>query len=97
MLEGAVQLLKVFTLATGLHMRVRGARFEPVCARPYQLRFREQILPLGQIFVYQTDIVEIGLEPEPYMIADVDFQEAGRTIGRIEGIGLRLATSGTRS
>jgi PfaB family protein len=92
MLEGAVQLLKVFMLASGLHVRVRDARFEPVCSRPYQLRFREQIVPRGQTFVYQTDIVEIGLEPEPYVIADVEFQEAGRTIGRIEGIGLRLAT-----
>lgn len=97
MLEGAVQLLKVFMLATGLHIPVRGARFEPVCARSYQLRFREQVVPLGQTFVYQTDIVEMGLAPEPYIIADVDFQEAGRTIGRIEGIGLRLAISGARS
>lgn len=92
MLEGAVQILKTYALAVGLHTSVSGARFEPLLNRPYQLRFREQVIPRGQVFTYQVDIVDIALGPEPWLIADVEFQEAGRAIGRVEGLGLRLAS-----
>jgi PfaB family protein len=91
MLEGAVQILKIYALAIGLQTKVSGARFEPLTGHPYQLRFREQVIPRGQIFTYQVDIIGIGLGPEPWLMADVEFQEAGRAIGRIEGLGLRLA------
>jgi 3-hydroxymyristoyl/3-hydroxydecanoyl-(acyl carrier protein) dehydratase len=97
MLEGAVQVLKIFALAIGLHTGSRGARFEPLCARPYRLRFREQVLPRGQLFTYRIDVVELNLEPEPNLVADVDLEEAGHIIGRIEEIGLRLAAPSARS
>jgi len=97
MLEGTVQLLKIFALATGLHGGRQGARFESLCDRSCRLRFREQVLPRGQLFTYRADIIEMGVEPEPYLVADVDFEEGGRVIGRIEEIGLRLAAPSVRS
>jgi 3-hydroxymyristoyl/3-hydroxydecanoyl-(acyl carrier protein) dehydratase len=91
MLEGAVQLMKVFALAVGLHAATAGARFELLTARAYRLTFREQVLPAGQMFTYRVDIVGIGLHPAPYLVADVGFEEGGKTIGLLSGIGLRLA------
>ncbi|MFM0291010.1 beta-ketoacyl synthase N-terminal-like domain-containing protein [Paraburkholderia megapolitana] len=90
MLEGAFQLLQVHALALGLGRGLRGARFQPVCGRPVQARFRAQVLPRGQVFGYRADIIEIGLDPEPYLIADIDLIDAGRVTGRIEGLGVRL-------
>ncbi|WP_265583752.1 hypothetical protein [Chitinimonas koreensis] len=90
MLEGAVQLLQLHALALGLQTAVAGARFQPVAGRPILVRFRAQVVPRNQLFTYRADIVEIGLGPEPYLIADIDLIDEGRVAGRVEGLGVRL-------
>ncbi|HWX00155.1 beta-ketoacyl synthase N-terminal-like domain-containing protein [Collimonas sp.] len=90
MMEGAFQLLQIHALALGLQTAVSGARFQPVPDRPILVRFRAQVLPQNQLFGYRADIVEIGLGPEPYLIADIDLIDNGRVVGRVEGLGIRL-------
>ncbi|PHV12099.1 beta-ketoacyl synthase N-terminal-like domain-containing protein [Chitinimonas sp. BJB300] len=90
MLEGAMQLLQTHALALGLQTTITGGRFQPVVGRPVLVRFRAQVSPQNQIFGYRADIVEIGLTPEPYLIADVDLIDNGRVAGRVEGLGIRL-------
>lgn len=90
MMEGAFQLLQIHALALGLQTAVSDARFQPLPNRPILVRFRAQVLPQNQLFRYRADIVEIGLSPEPYLIADIDLIDNGRVVGRVEGLGIRL-------
>ncbi|WP_434628781.1 beta-ketoacyl synthase N-terminal-like domain-containing protein [Chromobacterium sp. CV08] len=90
MMEGAFQLLQIYALSLGLQTAVTGARFQPLPHRPSLVRFRAQVLPQNQTFTYRADIVEIGMTPEPYLIADIDLVDNGRVMGRVEGLGIRL-------
>jgi 3-hydroxymyristoyl/3-hydroxydecanoyl-(acyl carrier protein) dehydratase len=91
MLEGATQLLQLHALALGLQSGMTGARFQPILNRPIAARFRAQVVPRCQTLGYRADIVEIGLRPEPYVIADVELIDNDRIIGCIEGLGVRIA------
>jgi len=90
MFEGAMQLLQLHALSLGLQTAVTGARFQPLLHRPVMARFRAQVEPRQQMFSYRADIVEIGLSPEPYLVADVDLIDDEHVVGRIEGLGVRM-------
>lgn len=93
MFEGAIQLLQVHALSLGLQAGVRGARFQPVLGRPVAVRFRAQVEPRGQTLVYRAEIVDLGMAPEPFVVADVDIVDNGEVVGCIEGLGVRMASS----
>jgi PfaB family protein len=92
MLEGSRQALQVFMLACGMDPQGEmPARFQPVLDSPTRIRFRGQVPGERSVFTYHLDIVGLGYVPDPWVIADVDFLHGGRVIGRIEGLGMRIA------
>jgi acyl transferase domain-containing protein/3-hydroxymyristoyl/3-hydroxydecanoyl-(acyl carrier protein) dehydratase len=94
MLEGATQLLKIQALASGLQRgAVPGAHFVPLRGRPRRMRFRAQAVPSGQTFTYRSETVAAGMSPEPFIVADVEFDVEGRTIGRVEDLGLTMTAA----
>jgi 3-hydroxymyristoyl/3-hydroxydecanoyl-(acyl carrier protein) dehydratase len=94
MLEGSRQVLQVFMLACGMDQRAgtTSARFEPILDSPTQIRFRGQVRGDRSVFTYRLDIVGLGYDPDPWVVADVDFVHGGRVIGRIEGLGMRIVS-----
>jgi len=92
MLEGAMQLLQLHALSLGLQTAVTGARFQPLVNRSIFARFRSQVLARHQLLSFRADVVEVGLLPEPYLIADVDLIDDCRVVGRIEGLGVRMSS-----
>jgi 3-hydroxymyristoyl/3-hydroxydecanoyl-(acyl carrier protein) dehydratase len=97
MLEGSLQALQFLALFGGLHTLTHDARFEPLTGRPLGVRFRGQVPAAAGTVSYELDVVERCLEaPEPSVVADVDITAAGRTIGRFEGVGVRLTAERRR-
>lgn len=91
MVEGATQLLQIHALSMGLQTTVSGGRFQPILNRPTLARFRSQVLARNQVLGFRADVIEVGLVPEPYLIADVDLIDNCRVVGRIENLGVRMS------
>lgn len=91
MVEGCVQLIYVHLLSLGLQTRVEGATFEPVVGAAQRVRCRGQVTPEHRLLTYRVHVAEVGLDPEPYVRADVDVLLGDRVIVAFEGIGVRLA------
>ena len=90
MIEGSLQLLQVFLLLAQAGRGGRGGRFLPTRSPSVRVCFRGQI-PAGPLpFTYALHVVDWGLHPEPYVIADVDLIYDGRTQGVLENLGLTL-------
>jgi 3-hydroxymyristoyl/3-hydroxydecanoyl-(acyl carrier protein) dehydratase len=90
MLEGVMELLSFYALYGGLQTATTDARFQPVIDRPYSVRFRSQIPAVNGTVETRLEIVEAGWDPEPYLVADVDFIYSGKTMGRLQDVGIRL-------
>jgi 3-hydroxymyristoyl/3-hydroxydecanoyl-(acyl carrier protein) dehydratase len=93
MIEGALQILQVFLLACG-HGRP-AARCQPVAGVPLTVKFRGQIPGTASVFTYRVEIVARGLDPLPYVVADVDLIHDGRVRGRLSGLSLQVVPDGT--
>lgn len=92
MIEGGMQLLQLFLLACGLGGS--HARFQPVAGVPLTVKFRGQIPGTRSIFTYRLEVVERGLHPLPYLVADVDLIHDGRVRGRLSGLSLQVVPDG---
>ena len=90
MLEASFQILQLVALVSGIGAATRDARFQPLAGRSMNVRFRGQILAGSAIVTYRAEVVETGMAPEPYVIADVDVLSLRRTVGRLSGVGIRL-------
>lgn len=91
MLEGATQLLQVYALAVGLQAWVHDGRFQPVVDRPIYVRFWSQLVPRNQILLYRASVIDVAVGSEPFLVADIDCVSEGSVVGRIEGLGIRIA------
>ena len=91
MVEGSSQLLQVYMLWLGLQTRTRAAVFQPLAGRKMAFQFRGQVTPATGTLHYQMDVIEIGLEPKPYAVANVRVRWADKTIATIDNLGLQLS------
>ncbi|AOY80727.1 PfaB family protein [Moorena producens JHB] len=91
MVEGSCQLLQFYLLFLGLQTRTVDARFQPIAQLAMSSRFRGQVTPGSGTLVYQLEITEIGLSPQPFASANVDIIFAGKTIAAIKNLGLQLS------
>ncbi|MBI9074813.1 MAG: hypothetical protein JEZ02_05305, partial [Desulfatibacillum sp.] len=91
MAEGCVQLLQFFTLFLGLQTKTRDARFQPILGLPQKVRCRGQVVPTDTLLTYRMEVKEIGLEPEPYAVADVDILLGDKVVVDFKDLGVRLA------
>ena len=90
MAEGCGQLLQFFLLYIGLHVKNVDARFQPIIDLPQKVRCRGQVTPQHGELVYRLDVKEIGLDPAPYAIADIDIILNERIVVDFKDLGVRI-------
>ena len=91
MAEGCVQLLQFFLLHLGLQTLVEDATFQPIHDLPQIVRCRGQVIPSDPKITYHVEVKEIGLEPHPYAIADIDILVGERIVVDFRDLGVQLA------
>lgn len=91
MIEGCIQLVQFYCLYLGLQTLTKDARFQIIPGKTQIARFRGQVTPQTGNLMYQMEVLEIGLSPQPYIIANVDVIFGGKTIAAIKNIGVKLA------
>ncbi|HVA26480.1 MAG TPA: beta-ketoacyl synthase N-terminal-like domain-containing protein [Chloroflexota bacterium] len=90
MAEGCVQLLQLYLLFLGVHVRTRGGRFEPIAGLRQVVRCRGQVTPEHRLLTYRMEITDFGLTPEPYAIANVEIWVGGKMVVHFKDLGLRI-------
>ena len=95
MAEGCVQLLQFFLLHLGLQTLVEDATFQPIHGLPQIVRCRGQVIPGDPKMTYRVEVKEIGLEPFPYAIADIDILVGDRIVVDFRDLGVQLAEKST--
>ena len=97
MAEGCVQLLQFFLLHLGLQTLVEDATFQPIHGLPQIVRCRGQVIPGDPKITYHVEVKEIGLEPHPYAIADIDILVGDRIVVDFRDLGVQLAEKSASS
>ena len=89
--EGGGNLLRFFMLMLGLQRLTKDARYQPIFDLPQKVRCRKQVTPAQDTkLVYRLEVKEIGLVPNPYVIADLEIVSNGIITVHFENLGLQL-------
>ncbi|GAB4009943.1 hypothetical protein GCM10028808_19740 [Spirosoma migulaei] len=88
--EGGGQLLRFYLLLLGMQRLTKDARFQPILDLPQKVRCRKEVPAKAGKLIYQLEVKEIGLVPEPYVIADLTILYEGQVAVFFENLGLRL-------
>lgn len=89
--EGGGNLLRFFMLMLGLQRLMKDARYQPIFDLPQKVRCRKQVTPGKDTkLVYKLEVKEIGLVPNPYVIADLEIISDGVITVHFENLGLQL-------
>jgi PfaB family protein len=88
--EGANQLLQFYGLFLGLQTCTRQAHFHPIAHLMQTVRNRGQVVPMHGKLIYQLEVVEIGLEPTPFLKAEAFVKLRDKTIASIKNLGVQL-------
>ena len=91
MYECCAHALRVFLLRMGWVSEEKGARFGPVIGIDSVLKCRGPVTPATKKVIYEVEIKEIGVDPEPYVIADAHMFADGHRIVYFESMSLKLA------
>lgn len=89
--EGCVQMMQVYMIYLGLHLTTEDARFQPIHGLPQVVRCRGQVGPQIGKLIYRLEIKDIGMNPEPYAIADVDVILNDKIVVDFKDLGLKLS------
>ncbi len=90
MIEGGMQMLQIFALACGLGEDIADATFQPLTGLPLKVKFRGQVPGTHSVFTYRLEVVERGVAPQPYLIADIDLIHEGKVRGRLSGLSVQV-------
>jgi 3-hydroxymyristoyl/3-hydroxydecanoyl-(acyl carrier protein) dehydratase len=90
MSEGCGQLLQFFLLYLGMQTKTSDGRFQPIPNLPQKVRCRGQVVPVDAILTYKLEIKEIGLDPKPYAIADIDIILDGKIVVDFKDLGVQI-------
>lgn len=89
--EGGVNLLRFFILMVGLQRLTKNARFQPIYGLEQKVRCRKQVTPgVDTKLIYKLEVKEIGLFPNPYVIADLEIISNEVITVHFENLGLEL-------
>lgn len=88
--EGCSQLLQFFFVYMGMHTSTVDARFQPIYDLVQAVRCRGQITAEKALMVYRVEVKEIGMEPDPYLIVDIDILLNGKVVVDFKNMGLRI-------
>lgn len=95
MAEGCVQLMQFFMLYLGLQTRTQDATFQPIHGMSQIVRCRGQVIPGDTLLTYRMEVREIGLDPIPYAIADVDILLGEKIVVDFRNLGVQLVERGS--
>ncbi len=90
MAEGCVQLMQFFMLDLGLQTHTQDATFQPIHGMSQIVRCRGQVIPSDPRLTYRMEVKEIGLEPIPYALADIDILLGDRIVVDFRNLGVQL-------
>ncbi|HUZ76006.1 MAG TPA: beta-ketoacyl synthase N-terminal-like domain-containing protein [Chloroflexota bacterium] len=95
MAEGCVQLLELYMLSLGCHTLTRNGRFQPIKGLRQVVRCRGQVTPRHSRMIYQLEVTNSGLVPEPWAIANVEIWVDGKMVVHFKDLGVRIADDQT--
>ncbi|MCO4744207.1 MAG: polyketide synthase dehydratase domain-containing protein [Proteobacteria bacterium] len=88
MFDGCTQALQLWLLAAGVAGAYPDAHFEPIADQTARLRCRGQVVPGQSKVTYDARITSAGMEPHPWVIADVLLLVDGTPVVMAEGVSL---------
>ncbi len=88
--EGCVELLQFYMLYLGFHTHTADACFQPVPNVKLIGQSRGQITPTSGTLTYRMEVTDLGLDPRPYLVADVDVMFEGRVVARCRQLSTQL-------
>jgi 3-hydroxymyristoyl/3-hydroxydecanoyl-(acyl carrier protein) dehydratase len=91
MYDCCAHTLRVFLQRMGWVTDRQDARYEPVPGVRSALKCRGPVTPDTRQVIYAVDIKEIGLEPEPYVIADAHMYADGRYIVMFRDMAMKMS------
>jgi acyl transferase domain-containing protein/3-hydroxymyristoyl/3-hydroxydecanoyl-(acyl carrier protein) dehydratase len=80
MSEGCGQLAMFYMLWLGMHSGTTNARFQPLHGECQTVRCRGQVTPQSNVLTYRMEVTAIGMEPHPFMKANIDIILNGRVV-----------------
>ena len=80
MSEGCGQMAMFFMLSLGMHNDVNNARFQPLPGQSQTVRCRGQVQPQRNTLTYRMEVTEMGMQPYPYMKANIDIILNGKAV-----------------
>lgn len=80
MSEGCGQMAMFFMLKLGMHINVNNARFQPMPGMSQTVRCRGQVIPQNNTLTYRMEVTEMGMEPYPFMKANIDIILDGKVV-----------------
>ena len=80
MSEGCGQMAMFFMLKLGMHINVNNARFQPMPGMSQTVRCRGQVIPQHNTLTYRMEVTEMGMEPYPFMKANIDIILDGKVV-----------------
>jgi 3-hydroxymyristoyl/3-hydroxydecanoyl-(acyl carrier protein) dehydratase len=93
MYECCAHTLRVFLQRIGWITDKAEVCYEPVTGIESVLKCRGPVTPKTQHVVYEIDIKDLGLEPEPYAVADAHMFADGRPIVFFDSISIKLTNA----
>ncbi len=91
MAEGCVQVMQFYVLYLGLQCQTSDARFQPIPNQPQVVTCRGQVVPSDQRLTYRLEVTDIGLEPRPYAVGNVDILLGDKIVVNFTGVGIQLS------
>ncbi|TYK64931.1 beta-ketoacyl synthase N-terminal-like domain-containing protein [Colwellia echini] len=80
MSEGCGQMAMFYMLSLGMHSHVNNARFQPMPGESQTVRCRGQVLPQHNTLTYRMEVTEMGMQPFPYLKANIDILLDGKVV-----------------
>ena len=90
MYESCIHTLRVLLMSWGWVGEAEEISAMPVPGIAGRLRCRGQVTPETRLVSYEVHVHEIGLQPNPYVIASAVMLADGKPIVEMEGLSLRL-------
>jgi acyl transferase domain-containing protein/3-hydroxymyristoyl/3-hydroxydecanoyl-(acyl carrier protein) dehydratase len=90
MSDGCGQLVMFYMLYLGLHKNMKNARFQPVKNHSQKVRCRGQVRPQSGRLHYRMEVYDVGVDPEPYIYANVEIILNGKTVVDFQRVGVYL-------
>ena len=95
MSEGCGQLAMFYMLWLGMHTKSQNARFQPIPGECQTVRCRGQVTQQSNVLTYRMEVTALGMEPYPYLKANIDIILDGRVVVDFKNLSLMIKETQT--